>query len=96
MTKEVQQFEKSDVSVDGSDTYLEKVGKDCNELMVKLHAIGELKDELLLPITRMKCKNNAYRKVNGASAKYFSLQHTSVRLRAFQDTQANFGEFVER
>ena len=45
--------------------------KDCNELVVKLHAIGELKDELLLPITGMKCKNNAYRKFNGASAKYF-------------------------
>jgi len=62
---------KLDVSVDGSDTYLEKVRKDCNELVVKLHAIGELKDELLLPMTGMKCKNNAYRKVNGASAKYF-------------------------
>ena len=34
-------------------------------------AIGELKDELLLPITGMKCKNNAYHKVNGTSAKYF-------------------------
>jgi len=40
--------------------------KDCNELVVKLHAIGELKDELLLAITGMKCKNNTYRKVNGA------------------------------
>ena len=45
--------------------------KDCNELVVKLHAIGELKDELLQPITGMKCKNNAYCKVNGAWAKYF-------------------------
>jgi len=70
-TRELQQFEKLDVSVYGSDTYLEKVRKDCNELVVKLHAIGELKDELLLPITGMKCKNNTYRKVNGASAKYF-------------------------
>jgi len=34
-------------------------------------AIEELKDELLLPITGMKCENNAYRKNNGASAKYF-------------------------
>jgi len=32
-----------------------EVRKDCNELVVKLHAIGELKDELLLPITGMKC-----------------------------------------
>ena len=45
--------------------------QDCNELVVKLHAIGELKDELLLPITGMKCENNPYRKVNGWSAKYF-------------------------
>ena len=37
----LQQFEKLDVSVDGSDTYLEKVRKDCNELVVKLHAIGQ-------------------------------------------------------
>ena len=51
--------------------YLEKVTKDCNELVVKLHAIGVLKDELLLPITGMKCTNNVHRKVNGASAKYF-------------------------
>ena len=71
MIRELQQFEKLDVSVDGSDTYLEKVRKYCNELVVKVHAIGELKDELLPPITGMKCKNNAYRKVNGASAKYF-------------------------
>jgi len=69
MTRELQQFEKLDVSVDGSDTYLEKVRKDCNELVLKLHAIGVLKDELLLPITGMKCTNNAYCKVNGASAK---------------------------
>ena len=41
MTRELQQFEKLDVSVDGSDTYLEKVGKDCNEVVVKLHAIGQ-------------------------------------------------------
>ena len=41
MTRELQQFEKLDVSVDGSDTYLEKVRKDCNELVVKLHAIGQ-------------------------------------------------------
>ena len=61
MTRELQQFEKLDVSVDESDTYLEKVRKDCNDLVVKLHAIGELKDELILPITGMKCKNNAYR-----------------------------------
>jgi len=27
---ELQQFEKLDASVDGSDTYLEKVRKDCN------------------------------------------------------------------
>ena len=55
MTRELQQFEKLDVSVDGSDNYLEKVIKDCNKPVVKLHAIGELKDELLLPITGMKC-----------------------------------------
>jgi len=71
MTRELQQFEKLDVSVDGSDAYLEKVRKDCNDLVVELNAIEELKDELLLPITVMKCKNNAYRKVNAASAKYF-------------------------
>jgi len=71
MTRELQQLEKLDVSVDGSNTNLEKVRYVCNELVVKLHAIGELKDELLLPITGMKCKNNAYRKVNDASAKYF-------------------------
>jgi len=38
MTRELQQFEKLHVSVDGSDTYLEKVRKDCNDLVIKLHA----------------------------------------------------------
>jgi len=76
-------------------TYLEKVIKDCNELVVKLHAIGELKDELLLPITGMKCKNNAYRKVNGASAKYFRCNTPAYAYPLFK-TQANSGEFVER
>ena len=71
MTRELQQFEKLDESVDGIDTYLEKLRTDCSELVVKLHAIGELKDELLLTITGMKYKNNACRKVNGSSAKYF-------------------------
>ena len=41
ITRELQQFEKLDVSVDGSDTYLEKVRKDCNELVVKLHDLGQ-------------------------------------------------------
>ena len=49
MTRELQQFEKLDVSVDGSDTYLEKVRKDCNELVVKLRAIGELKMNCYYP-----------------------------------------------
>ena len=95
MTRELQQFEKLDVSVDGSDTYLEEVRKDCNKLVVKLHAIGELKDELLLAITGMKCKNNAYRKVNGASAKYFRCKTPAYAYPLFK-TQANSGEFVER
>ena len=96
MTRKLQQFELFDVCVDGSDTYLEKVRKDCNELLVKLHAIGELKDELLLPITGMKCKKQRVPQGQWCISKIFSLQHTSVRLPAFQDTQANSGEFVER
>jgi len=71
MTRELQQFEKLDVSVEGCDAYLEKRRKDCNELMVKLHNLGAVNDELLLHVTGMKCKNNSYRKVNGASAKFF-------------------------
>jgi len=86
MIRELQQFEKLDVSVDGCDTYLEKVRKDCNELVVRLHAIGELKDQLLLPITGMKCKNNAYRKVNGASAKYFAATHQRMLTRFSRHT----------
>ena len=71
MTKELQQFEKLDVSVEGCDAYLEKLRKDRNELMVKLHNLGAVNDELLLHVTGIKCKSNSYRKVNGTSAKFF-------------------------
>jgi len=46
-------------------------------------------DELLLHTTGMKWTDKTYRKVNGASAKL-------LRLPAFQDTQVNPGEFIER
>jgi len=71
MTKELQQFEKLDVSVEGCDAYLEKLRKDCNNLMVKLHNLGAVNDELLLHVTGIKCKSNSYRKVNGVLAKIF-------------------------
>ena len=35
ISRELQQFEKLDVSVGGSDAYLEKLRKDCNDLVVK-------------------------------------------------------------
>jgi len=71
MAKELQQFEKLDVSVEGCDTYTEKLRKDCNDLMVKLHNLGAVNDELLLHVTGIKCKSNSYRKVNGALPKFF-------------------------
>jgi len=57
--------------VDGCDAYLEKLRKDYNDLMVKLHDMGAVDDELLLHITGIKCKSNSYRKVNGLLAKLF-------------------------
>jgi len=96
MTKELQQFEKLGVSAEGCDTYLEKLRKDCNELMVKLHNLGAVNDELLLHVTVIKCKSNSYRKVNGALAKIFLLQYTRLRLSAFQNTSVKPGEFIER
>ena len=71
MIRELQQFEKLDVSVEGCDAYLEKLRKDCNDLTVKVHNLGAVNDELLLHVTGIKCKSNSYRKVNGASAKFF-------------------------
>ena len=71
MTKELQQFEKLDVSVEGCDAYLERLRNDCNDLMVKLHNLGAVNDELLLHVTGTKCKSSSYRKVNSASAKFF-------------------------
>ena len=71
MIRELQQFEKLDVSVEGCDAYLEKLRKDCNDLMVKLHNLGAVNDELLLHVTGIKCKSNSYRKVNSVSAKFF-------------------------
>jgi len=56
--------------------------------------LGAVRDELLLDTTGMIWKSSLDRKLNGASAKFFSLQYTS--LPAFQDTQANPGEFIER
>ena len=69
MIRELQQFENLDTSVEGCDAYLEKLRKDCNDLMVKLHNLGAVNDEL--QVTGIKCKSNSYRKVNGASAKFF-------------------------
>jgi len=71
MIRELQQFEELDVSVEGCDAYLEKLRKDCNDLMVKLHNLGAVNDELLLHVTGINCMSNSYRKVNGASAKFF-------------------------
>ena len=71
MTKELQQFEKKDVSVEGCDVYLDKIRKDGNDLMVKLHDLSAVNDELLLHVIGLKCKSNSYRKVNGALAKFF-------------------------
>jgi len=84
MTRELQQFEKLDVSAKGWDIYLEKLRKDCNDVMVKLHNLGAVNDELLLHVTGTKCKSNSHRKVYSASAKFFLLQYT--RLPAFQNT----------
>jgi len=64
-----------DVSAKGCD--LEKLEKDCKELMVMLHDIGEVNNELLLHVTGIKWKSNLYRKV-------LLLQCT--RLPAFQNT----------
>jgi len=71
MTREVQQFGKLDVSVEGCDAYLEKLRKDCKDLMFKLHKLVAVNDELLLRISGIKCKSNSNCKVNGASAKIF-------------------------
>ena len=60
MTRELQQFEKLDMSVDGSDTYLRK---NCNELVVKLHAIGERKSEKRLQ--RTSGETSCYRGIEG-------------------------------
>jgi len=55
MIRELQQFENLDVSVEGCEVFLEKMRKDCNDLMVKLHNLGAVNDELLLHVTGIKC-----------------------------------------
>ena len=67
----LQLFEKLDVSVEGCDAYLENLRKDCTDIIVKLHNLGAVNDELLLRVTGIKCKSNSYPKVNGALAKVF-------------------------
>ena len=62
LTKELQQFENMDVSVEGCEGYLEKLRQYCNDLIVKLRHMGEVNDKLLLHLTGMKCKSNSYRK----------------------------------
>ena len=70
MTRELQRFEKLDMSVEDATLAL-NLRKDCNDLMVKLQNLGAVNDELLLRVTGIKCKSNSYRKVNGASAKFY-------------------------
>ena len=75
MIREQQQFEKLDVSVEGCDAYLEKLRKDRNELMVKLHNLGAVNDELLLHVTGIKCKSNSYRKSTVHRQSFFVTIH---------------------
>jgi len=60
-----------------------------DNLVIELLTMRAVSDELLLHTTGMKWTDKTYRKVNGASAKL-------LRLPAFQDTQVNPGEFIER
>jgi len=59
MTKELQQFEKMDLLVDGCGAYLHKMRKDCKDLATELHTMGAMSDEMLLHAA------------NGASTKSF-------------------------
>ena len=68
MTGELQEFEKL-------DAYLEKLRKDCNDLMVKLHNLGAVNDELLLHVTGIKCKSNSYRKSTVHRQSFFVTIH---------------------
>jgi len=85
MTKVVEQFEKMDVLANECDASLEKLRKECNNLVVELHAMGAVRDEILLYTTEIKWKNKSYRKINGASVRIFPLQYTGFP--ALQDTQ---------
>jgi len=55
----------------GCDAYLDKLRKDCNNLVVKLHTADAMNDELLLQLIGMKCKGNSFHKVNGALRNVF-------------------------
>jgi len=57
MTLALQQFAKRNVPVNGCYAYLGKLRKDCNDLVVEFHAMGALRDEMLLYTAGMKWKN---------------------------------------
>jgi len=71
--KKLLQFEKMDMSANGCDAYLDKLRKDCNDLVVEQHAMAVVKNELLPHTTGITWKNNSYRRVNGAPVMFFSL-----------------------
>jgi len=63
-------LEKLDVPVNVCDVYL-KLRYDCNALVIELHTIGAVCDELLLRTTGMKWKDNSYGENNSVPAKHF-------------------------
>ena len=43
-----------DMPVNGCDAYVDKLRKECNELVIERHTTGVVSDELLLHTTGMK------------------------------------------
>jgi len=54
MIKELHQLKNMDVVVYTCDVYRDSICKDCYDLVVELHTIGAVSDELLLHTTGMK------------------------------------------
>ena len=47
---------------------------DYNDLVVEIHTMGAVNDELLPHTTEIILKDNSYRKINGVLKQNFSLQ----------------------
>ena len=78
-----------DMSANGCDAYLDKLRKDCNDLVVEQHAMAVVKNELLPLHNWNYMEEQLVPKGQRCTSNVFFVVITGLRLSTFQDTLVN-------